>query len=95
MHLNVHFTAVHTIINNEYINIVKFNVHTYFCCYLLYVNTAFTPAPSDSHLGMVLNPKVKGDYSDTKIGFKTNKSTGARVYACGTRQNYMPSRHVC
>jgi hypothetical protein len=42
-----------TLLNNNYLNIVTFNLYT-LSCFLLYVCIVFTPVPSDSHLAVVL-----------------------------------------
>jgi hypothetical protein len=46
------------LINNNYLNIVKFNLYAV-SCFLLYVCIVFTPVPSDSRLGVIFSKHPK------------------------------------
>jgi hypothetical protein len=45
--INASNTRVCTILSNNHLNIVKFNMHVV-SCFIFYVCVVFTPAPSDS-----------------------------------------------
>jgi hypothetical protein len=44
---------MHAVVNNNYLNVVKFNIHALSCCFILYAFSVFNPVPSVLYLGEV------------------------------------------
>jgi hypothetical protein len=55
--LKVASTSICTVVNNKYLNIVKFSVNTFLHYYLLYVNIVFTTVPSNSFSPLLKSPQ--------------------------------------